>query len=270
LDNTAAAAVYANIDLQAGVFSVPMTAVGGATAGIASITPVGNGVYRCVISGNIGAATTMRVLFGPAVPDVMSKFGSYTGDTSKGLLIWGAQLEQGAFPTSYIPTTSAAVTRAIDVASMPTNVSWYNASAMTMMGEALFPVSTPSNSAAQAIFGFNDNTFNNRLEISRDANANTMQGVELIGGTAVAYGVIGSLVVGGITRAAIASSSGSQRSALNGGPVFVSGTGVGMPVINNLSIGSIPLNTYILNGYIRRLVYWNRALSDTELQQVTT
>jgi hypothetical protein len=25
-----------------------------------------------------------------------------------------------------------------------------------------------------------------------------------------------------------------------------------------------------INGYIRRVTYWNRALSDTEMQQVTT
>jgi hypothetical protein len=42
---------------------------------------------------------------------------SYLGDGTSGLYIWGAQLEVGSYPTSYIPTTSASVTRNADVIS---------------------------------------------------------------------------------------------------------------------------------------------------------
>ena len=52
-----------------------------------------------------------------------------SGGGAKEFYIWGAQLEAGAFPTSYIKTEASQVTRAADVASMTgTNFSsWYNA-----------------------------------------------------------------------------------------------------------------------------------------------
>ena len=49
-------------------------------------------------------------------------------ETDKGIYIWGSQVEAGSFPTSYIPTTSATVTRPVDISSKTGASSLINAS----------------------------------------------------------------------------------------------------------------------------------------------
>ncbi|QIG66676.1 tail host specificity protein J [Rhizobium phage RHph_TM16] len=49
----------------------------------------------------------------------------YTGDGTSFIYVWGAQAEQGAAMTSYIPTTTATVTRAAEtITSQPTWTDW--------------------------------------------------------------------------------------------------------------------------------------------------
>ncbi len=76
---------------------------------------IGNGWYQCSITGNIGANTAGIVTIYMA--NSSNNF-AYTGDGTSGFYLWGAQLEAGAFPTSYIPTTTATATRSADLASI--------------------------------------------------------------------------------------------------------------------------------------------------------
>ncbi|WP_415238201.1 phage head spike fiber domain-containing protein, partial [Seleniivibrio woodruffii] len=82
-----------------------------------SIQQLLNGWYRCSISATATSSLTTLgfVLF---ITDNSGGI-NYTGDGTSGLYIFGAQLEAMPFATSYIPTTTASLSRAADVCSFP-------------------------------------------------------------------------------------------------------------------------------------------------------
>ena len=72
---------------------------------------VGNGWYRCgfrISRDSTGSRSTLLFRMWPSIRNQLSG-GTY---------FWGAQLEQGSFPTSYIPTQESTRTRAVDNASI--------------------------------------------------------------------------------------------------------------------------------------------------------
>jgi hypothetical protein len=84
----------------------------------ANIEDAGNGWYRCSItstSTSSGVAMTMSVFNAAYTNGNVNPI--FSGNGTDGVLVWGAQFESGSYPTSYIPTTSASVTRNADVIS---------------------------------------------------------------------------------------------------------------------------------------------------------
>lgn len=75
----------------------------------------GNGIYRVwmVFIAGASQSTVIRIQLANDTSPV------YTGDGVSGLHVWGAQLETGPVPTSYIQTVDTTVTRAADYWTLP-------------------------------------------------------------------------------------------------------------------------------------------------------
>ena len=107
---------FANFNLSTGV-------VGTVSGYTASITPVGNGWYRCEATKTY-IANTSDIRFAIVTSPTSIRLENFAGNGSDGIYIWGAQIEAGSYPTSYIPTTSSSVTRLAD-ACYRTGISEY-------------------------------------------------------------------------------------------------------------------------------------------------
>ena len=106
----------ANIVFSTGI--VTQTGVSNANFTVTS-TPYPDGWYRITVSATSNASTNAedQVVIGVGLSfNGIGGSGTFAGTET--VFAWGAQLEAGSFATSYIPTTTASLTRSADVCSI--------------------------------------------------------------------------------------------------------------------------------------------------------
>ena len=231
---------------------------------VISVSPAGNDWFR-VVSTSTCTTTTTGARAGITLVDTGTNV-NYTGDGNSGIYIWGAQLEAGDFATSYIPTTTAAVTRSADIStSAATTVfenSWYNALGGTCYTECR-PVLAPT---AVATFSFNDTTSSNR--VTQFSNVSQFQGGRNTAGAGVLFTPSATPILSSATnKAALAFANLDVALAANGGTVGTA-SDYNVPVVTRLEIGQ-QLGAGAINGTIKRLTYYPIRLPNSLLQVIT-
>jgi len=167
------------------------------------------------------------------------------------------QMELGAFATSVIPTTTTALTRSADVASVNTLSPWFNATEGTLFVEAFGAVGTATYLAANITDG--------TTEIAGIRNFNNTARFVAQGTASGSAGAISSSTT---YKAAFAFASGDQAMSVNGAAVLTGTTAItGTPTL--MRIGSNSAASSFITAPIRRIAYYPRRLSNAELQAIT-
>jgi hypothetical protein len=274
-DDGGANGIFATFDLQTGTVSGAATARGTATLPSATISAAGSGIYRCTVSGQT-PSTSGRTLIATSNAAAPGFLPSYAGNAANGLLAWGAQLEIGAFPTSYIPTTGATVTRQGDFCRMPTG-GWYSSTVGSMASDFVLINTLPGRNSA--IMAIDDGVGNRATVIDQYAGAagagNDINSFVRTASTSNASVADKYFLSGGVlNKTAMSWNAATLLATANGDATGQSSavTGSGIPVVNRLLLGGTGGSmggVLPLCGWYRRFRYWPRALSNAELQAAT-
>jgi hypothetical protein len=225
--------------------------------GTASIQQVGNGWYRCIVTGTAGATSSTTLRFSP----VSGTSRTYVGNSVDSFWAWGAQLEAGSFATSYIPTTTGTLARSADVCSYTDVSSFYNPATGTLVGDLI--LYTPSPSSNPELFRFGGGS--NRIQFGvTNVTSEAIRPFITSGGTQTYSSTQGTTVAGTSRKVAITFATNDAISCLNG-TLGTQDTSVTMPV----SISTAVIGTSSFTGHIAAIRYYRKRLPNAKIQSLT-
>jgi hypothetical protein len=240
-----------------------LTAAGTGAAVSSEMEPMANGFYRCTLVGSVGSGVT-SIAFRSHSADADASVTRVAGATRHE---WGAQFEDAAdSASSYIPTTSAAVTRNGDQPRVASVAGFFNAAEGTMVAE----VSLNARLGNQRYAQFDDGTSNNVIRLDRAGSSDASRIVVQTGGVAQAQPSVAQpdLDDGHVFRAACGYKANYFQVAAEGalGVADTSGT---LPAVTQLSLAVSNANSLQLFGHLRYFEYIPKLVSDAELAAIS-
>ena len=190
---------------------------------------------------------------------------TYAGVTARDVEIWGAQLEQGSYATSYIPTSGSTVQRAADTASGAGNSEVFNDSE----GVLFFEGSTLVNSGETRRIVLSDGTTSDRVILEYSGALNTINYYLVSSGidqAALSFVLNNS---NSFTKIILKYKTNNFALWVNGFQVGVDASGVTPIGLNEISFLGV-VGNYPFYGKTKEIGYYDTALTDEELEYMTS
>jgi hypothetical protein len=237
------------------------------TAGNGSVTSkavenYGNGWYRIRVTGQVTSG-----MVGSSVAVVRKLTAGADTNGINGVLVWGAQVETGSVATSYIPTTTAAVTRNAEVISVSGAVSGcIGQTEGTLYAEV--DIRTFANNGM--FLSISNGGGNDRIEIYKFTDSKIY--LNRVSATQSEITVVASnILTAGIFKVAVAYKSGDTTMYINGAQVGTTQTATFtfLP-ITKITVGTNRADINQLNDRIRAAALYSTRLTDSQLAALTT
>jgi hypothetical protein len=249
---------YANFDLENGVFN-------NNGCNDAFIQDYGNGWYRCGVVVTSAVTSGFNPCFGLANNLNSSRAVTYTGDGTSGVYLWGAQLEAGSYPTSYIPTSGTIGTRSAETCNNAGDVNTFNSSEGVLFAE----ISGLADDLTRRIITITDGTLNNIVKLEYKNVSNQIEAVLYNGNTQC-------LILHNLSDETEFNKIAFKYKQ-DDFSLFVNGTKVGTDVsgsifpsntLSNLSF--YQGNSNYFYGNTKQIQYFPTALNDSDLETLTS
>jgi len=240
------------------------------TSSEAKIESVGNGWYRC--SSSIVATTSHR--FDMYVMESATIQEPLQGNGTSGVYIQYAQLEEGSYATSYIPTQGSAVTRLADSCSQTTPSGVIGQTEGTMYAEIDFKSKPESGSPIVGVMALNNNVTNLQnciiLGIERQSGGvNRFFPLVRVGNSDVAF-IIGGTLTDGNYKVAFAYKQNDFILYVNGVQIGTDTNGA-VPTTSQVLVGErFNGDTFKIAEGIKETKLYNTRLSNSELAALTS
>ena len=243
-------------DLENGTFEQNVQAIG-------SMTLLSNGFYKCTFTTVLNAIAGGNAILNVNLVDEANQT-SYTGNGTSGLYIYGAQLEQGSYPTSYIPNygTALGVTRSAETANNSGDASTFNSEGVLMA-----EISALSNDGTSRRIAISNGNNTNRIEIIY-SSTDLLSYLVVSGNVAQATGNISNPSTT-MVKAAIKYKINDFSFWVNGFEVLFDTNGVVPIGLSTLRFeqGDGGNDFY---GLTKQIQYFDSALNDSDLEKLTS
>lgn len=188
--------------------------------------------------------------------------------------VFGSQIEEGDYPSSYIPTDDTQETRNVDDISVDQTLlaTVLNSTEYSILCEMEHEVNTPDNTL-KAVFSLSDGTSNNYVQVSLNTLTpnNNKASVDVFSGGASVYSTEssdGELLFQSSARAMLSFKDNEFLASVNNSNLASDNAGLIPTGLNTLTIGSRNgLDQW--RGWVKRVVLFPKTFTQEELLEFT-